>query len=74
MRRDRTRVLTVQTDPDPASGLTSAQVVARVQPQIDQLKLPAGYLQLTSPFKPVARREFKLVDLWLNPRYHLCGG
>ncbi|QCA06699.1 efflux RND transporter permease subunit [Pantoea vagans] len=43
MRRDRTRVLTVQTDPDPASGLTSAQVVARVQPQIDQLKLPAGY-------------------------------
>ncbi|MCX3311598.1 efflux RND transporter permease subunit [Pantoea vagans] len=43
MRRDRTRVLTVQTDPDPASGLTTAQVVARVQPQIDQLKLPAGY-------------------------------
>lgn len=43
MRRDRTRVLTVQTDPDPASGLTSAQAVARVQPQIDQLKLPAGY-------------------------------
>ena len=43
MRRDRTRVLTVQTDPDPASGLTSAQVVARVQPQIDQLKLPSGY-------------------------------
>lgn len=43
MRRDRTRVLTVQTDPDPASGLTPAQVVARVQPQIDKLKLPAGY-------------------------------
>ena len=43
MRRDRTRVLTVQTDPDPASGLTSAQVVTRVQPQIDQLKLPSGY-------------------------------
>ncbi|WP_370422683.1 efflux RND transporter permease subunit (plasmid) [Pantoea vagans] len=43
MRRDRTRWLTVQTDPDPASGLTSAQVVARVQPQIDQLKLPSGY-------------------------------
>ncbi len=43
MRRDRTRVLTVQTDPDPASGLTAAQVVARVQPQIDQLRLPAGY-------------------------------
>ncbi|WP_418163220.1 efflux RND transporter permease subunit [Pantoea vagans] len=43
MRRERTRVLTVHTDPDPASGLTSAQVVARVQPQIDQLKLPSGY-------------------------------
>ncbi|MDH2067120.1 efflux RND transporter permease subunit [Pantoea sp. GD03673] len=43
MRRDRTRVLTVQTDPDPASGLTSAQVVARVQPQIEKLRLPAGY-------------------------------
>ncbi|MEN4832550.1 efflux RND transporter permease subunit [Pantoea vagans] len=43
IRRDRTRVLTVQTDPDPASGLTSEQVVARVQPQIDQLKLPSGY-------------------------------
>jgi multidrug efflux pump subunit AcrB len=43
MRRDRTRVLTVQTDPDPASGLTAAQVVARVRPQIDQLRLPAGY-------------------------------
>jgi len=33
----------VQTDPDPASGFTSAQVIARVQPQIDQLKLPSGY-------------------------------
>ncbi|WP_041526058.1 efflux RND transporter permease subunit [Pantoea sp. At-9b] len=43
MRRDRMRVLTVQTDPDPAQGLTAAQVVARVQPQIEQLKLPAGY-------------------------------
>ena len=43
MRRDRTRDLTVQTDPDPASGFTSAQVIARVQPQIDQLKLPSGY-------------------------------
>ena len=43
MRRDRMRVLTVQTDPDPASGRTAAEIVARVQPAIDQLKLPAGY-------------------------------
>jgi len=43
MRRDRMRVLTVQTDPDPAAGLTSAQIVARVKPQIDRLDLPAGY-------------------------------
>jgi multidrug efflux pump subunit AcrB len=43
MRRDRMRVLTVQTDPDPASGLTAAQIVARVKPQIDQLALPSGY-------------------------------
>ena len=43
MRRDRMRVLTVQTDPDPAAGLTAAQVVARVKPQIDRLALPSGY-------------------------------
>lgn len=43
MRRDRMRVLTVQTDPDPAAGFTSAQIVARVKPQIDRLDLPAGY-------------------------------
>lgn len=43
MRRDRMRVLTVQTDPDPASGRTAAEIVARVQPAIDKLKLPAGY-------------------------------
>ena len=43
MRRDRMRVLTVQTDPDPASGRTAAEIVARVQPAIDQLSLPAGY-------------------------------
>ncbi|EJL92526.1 efflux RND transporter permease subunit [Pantoea sp. GM01] len=43
MRRDRMRVLTVQTDPDPASGRTAAEIVARVQPAIEQLKLPAGY-------------------------------
>lgn len=43
MRRDRMRVLTVQTDPDPAAGLTSAQIVGRVKPQIDRLDLPAGY-------------------------------
>ena len=43
MRRDRMRVLTVQTDPDPASGRTAAEIVARVQPAIDQLNLPAGY-------------------------------
>ncbi|MET3817082.1 efflux RND transporter permease subunit [Pantoea sp. UYEF8] len=43
MRRDRMRVMTVQTDPDPAAGLTSAQIVGRVKPQIDRLDLPAGY-------------------------------
>lgn len=43
MRRDRMRVLTVQTDPDPASGRTAAEIVARVQPAIEKLNLPAGY-------------------------------
>jgi len=43
MRRDRSRVLTVQTDPDPASGETSGDMLARIKPQVEALKLPHGY-------------------------------
>ncbi|KOC89566.1 efflux RND transporter permease subunit [Winslowiella iniecta] len=43
MRRDRMRILTVQTDPDPLSGETSGDVLARIRPHIEALKLPAGY-------------------------------
>ncbi|MED5632900.1 efflux RND transporter permease subunit [Enterobacter hormaechei] len=41
LRRDRSRVLTVQTDPDPLSQQTSGDILARVKPQIDAL--PHGY-------------------------------
>lgn len=37
LRRDRSRVLTVQTDPDPLSQQTSGDILARVKPQIDAL-------------------------------------
>ena len=43
LRRDRTRVLTVQTDPSPPSGQTSGDILARVKPRIDALTLPHGY-------------------------------
>jgi multidrug efflux pump subunit AcrB len=43
LRRDRSRVLTVQTDPDPLSNQTSGDILARVKPQIDALALPHGY-------------------------------
>jgi multidrug efflux pump subunit AcrB len=43
LRRDRSRVLTVQTDPAPQSLQTSADILARVKPQIDALSLPPGY-------------------------------
>ncbi len=43
LRRDRSRVLTVQTDPNPLSGQTSGDILARVKPDIDALALPHGY-------------------------------
>jgi len=43
LRRDRSRVLTVQTDPNPLSNDTSGDILARVKPQIDQIPLPHGY-------------------------------
>jgi multidrug efflux pump subunit AcrB len=43
LRRDRSRVLTVQTDPDPLSNQTSGDILARVKPKIDALPLPHGY-------------------------------
>ncbi|WP_324722694.1 efflux RND transporter permease subunit [Lelliottia sp. JS-SCA-14] len=43
LRRDRSRVLTVQTDPDPLSNETSGDILARVKPDIDALPLPHGY-------------------------------
>lgn len=43
LRRDRSRVLTVQTNPDPLSNETSGDILARVKPEIDALPLPHGY-------------------------------
>lgn len=43
LRRDRSRVLTVQTDPSPLSQQTSGDILSRVKPQIDALALPHGY-------------------------------
>lgn len=43
LRRDRTRVLTVSTNPEPLSAETSGDILRRVQPQIDALSLPRGY-------------------------------
>ena len=43
MRRDRMRILTVQTDPDPLSDETSGDVLARIRPHIEALPLPPGY-------------------------------
>ena len=43
LRRDRSRVLTVQADPNPLSNATSGDIVARVKPLIEQISLPHGY-------------------------------
>lgn len=43
MRRDRIRVLTVQTDPSPLSGETSGDLLARIKPKVAALALPFGY-------------------------------
>ena len=43
LRRDRTRVLTVSTNPNPLRHETSGDILSRVQPQIDALSLPRGY-------------------------------
>ncbi len=43
LRRDRSRVLTVQTDPNPLSQETSGDILARVKPKIDRIALPQGY-------------------------------
>lgn len=43
LRRDRSRVMTVMTNPDPLSNATSADILARVRPQIEQIPLPHGY-------------------------------
>jgi multidrug efflux pump subunit AcrB len=43
LRRDRSRVLTVQTDPTPLSQETSGDILARVKPKIDRIALPQGY-------------------------------
>ena len=43
MRRDRMRMLTVQTDPDAATGETSGDMLARIKPRVEALKLPHGY-------------------------------
>ncbi|MFZ4214775.1 efflux RND transporter permease subunit, partial [Pantoea endophytica] len=43
LRRDRSRVLTVQADPNPLSNDTSGDIVARVKPLIEQISLPHGY-------------------------------
>lgn len=43
LRRDRSRVLTVQTDPNPLSNATSGDILKRVRPQIEQIPLPQGY-------------------------------
>lgn len=43
LRRDRSRVLTVMTDPSPLSQDTAADILTRVRPHIEQLRLPHGY-------------------------------
>ncbi|NIG21042.1 efflux RND transporter permease subunit [Pantoea sp. Al-1710] len=43
LRRDRSRVLTVMTDPSPLTSDTSGDILSRVRPKIDQLPLPHGY-------------------------------
>ena len=43
MRRDRKRTVTVMTDPNLFSGETAAALLARLQPQVETIELPAGY-------------------------------
>ncbi|WP_286673443.1 MULTISPECIES: efflux RND transporter permease subunit [Symbiopectobacterium] len=43
MRRDRMRTLTVQADPSSHSGETSAELLGRIKPAIDDIALPHGY-------------------------------
>lgn len=43
LRRDRSRVMTVSTNPLTLSNETSGDILNRVQPQIDNLPLPRGY-------------------------------
>ncbi|MEM6159417.1 efflux RND transporter permease subunit [Erwinia sp. P6884] len=43
LRRDRIRMLTVQTDPNPLSNATSGDILERVRPQIEKIPLPHGY-------------------------------
>lgn len=43
MRRDRKRTLTVQIDPTSQSGETSAELLLRIKPPIEAIKLPHGY-------------------------------
>ncbi|MFD2177950.1 efflux RND transporter permease subunit [Veronia pacifica] len=43
VRRDRKRVLTVFTDPDPFGSSTAASLQARIQPKVEAIDLPEGY-------------------------------
>jgi multidrug efflux pump subunit AcrB len=43
MRLDRKRTLTVQTDPSSSGGETSAELLQRIKPGIEAIKLPLGY-------------------------------
>ncbi|CNH94175.1 multidrug transporter AcrB [Yersinia ruckeri] len=43
MRLDRKRTLTVQTDPTSLGGETSAELLQRIKPSIEAIKLPQGY-------------------------------
>ncbi|WP_114192321.1 efflux RND transporter permease subunit [Edaphovirga cremea] len=43
MRLDRKRTLTVQTDPASSGGETSAELLQRIKPGIEAIKLPLGY-------------------------------
>lgn len=43
MREDRRRTMTVQADPNPLSGETSAELLQRIRPAIEAIPLPEGY-------------------------------
>lgn len=42
-RRDRKRTLSVMADPDPESGITAADLLAKVKDKVEAIPLPAGY-------------------------------